>query len=290
MSILKGTLMSHRDNGPRFKAAAAVAFFGLLLLGGCASETPPPEEEQLASSAADQPMGTAETADAPDKVLVFGATGRTGRRVVAQLLERGYDVRAFVRNEESAREKLGANVEYVTGDVREAESVVPAFEGVTGVVSAIGSSGRAKDPSNTPEAVDYEGVKLLAESAASANVRHFVLVSSMGVTIEDHPLNKMFDNVLKWKFKGEEALRGSGVPYTIVRPGGLTEEPGGDSEVRIFSEDEGEGMIPRADVAAVCVAALGNPSARNKTFSIVSGTGELSPDFDAAFAGIAADP
>jgi uncharacterized protein YbjT (DUF2867 family) len=220
---------------------------------------------------------------------VFGATGGTGRRVVTQLLEQGRKVRAFVRDEASAREKLGAGVEYVTGDVRDAATVRPAFSGVSLVVSAIGSSGRARDPSNTPEAVDYGGVKTLAEAAAAAGVAHFVLVSSMGATIEDHPLNQMFDNILLWKFKGEEALRNSGVSYTIVRPGSLTEEPGGQVGIKIFPEDAGEGSIPRADVARVCVAALNNPAAMSKTLSVTSGEGEPAADFTAAFEVIPAD-
>lgn len=238
------------------------------------------------ASTVDNPP-TPPQAEAP--VLVFGATGGTGRRVVTQLLAQGRSVRAFVRDEVSAREKLGNGVEYVTGDVREPATVRPALVGVKFVISAIGSSGRSRDPSNSPEAVDFGGVKTIAEEAAAAGVEHMVLVSSMGASVEDHPLNQMFDNVLRWKFKGEEALRNSGVPYTIVRPGGLTEEPGGDSEIRIFSEDAGEGLIPRADVATVCVAALDNPAAMNKTFSVISGVGEAGNDLNAAFAAIPPD-
>ncbi len=238
------------------------------------------------AAAVDNPK-TPPQAEAP--VLVFGATGGTGRRVVTQLLAQGRSVRAFVRDEVSAREKLGNGVEYVTGDVREPATVRPALAGVEFVISAIGSSGRSRDPSNSPEAVDFGGVKTIAEAAAAAGVEHMVLVSSMGASVEDHPLNQMFDNVLRWKFKGEEALRNSGVPYTIVRPGGLTEEPGGDSEIRIFAEDAGEGLIPRADVAAVCVAALDNPAAMNKTFSVISGVGQAGNDLNAAFAAIPPD-
>jgi len=229
------------------------------------------------------------TVQAEPPVLVFGATGGTGRRVVAQLLGQGRSVRAFVRDEASAREKLGDGVEYVTGDVRQPATVRPALVGVKWVISAIGSSGRARDPSNSPEAVDFGGVKTIADEAAAAGVEHMVLVSSMGASVEDHPLNEMFDNVLRWKFKGEEALRNSGVPYTIIRPGGLTEEPGGKSEIRIFAEDAGEGRIPRADVASVCVAALSNPIAMNKTLSVLSGEGEAGNDLNAAIAAIPAD-
>jgi len=249
----------------------------------CLLACSPPNDD---ASAVDNPTTPPQAAAL---VLVFGATGGTGRRVVTQLLAQGRSVRAFVRDEVSAREKLGNGVEYVTGDVREPATVRPALAGVKFVISAIGSSGRSRDPSNSPEAVDFGGVKTIAEAAAAAGVEHMVLVSSMGASVEDHPLNQMFDNVLRWKFKGEEALRNSGVPYTIVRPGGLTEEPGGDSEIRIFAEDAGEGLIPRADVATVCVAALDNPAAMNKTFSIISGVGEAGNDLNASFAVIPPD-
>lgn len=264
-----------------------VSFFALALVASCGAPPDSPTEE-VAESAPEVSEVAAPDASAK-LVLVAGATGRTGRRVVNQLIDAGFEVRAFVRNEASAREKLGDTIEYAVGDVRDPSSIASAFAGVNMAVSAIGSSGRSQDPTNTPEAVDYEGVKALAAAAVAAELEHFVLVSSMGATVEDHPLNQMFDNVLKWKFRGEEALRESGVPYTIVRPGGLTEEPGGQAPVRIFPEDDGEGMIPRADVAAVCVAALGNPAAFNKTFSVISAEREGPTDWDIGFAGIDAD-
>jgi uncharacterized protein YbjT (DUF2867 family) len=254
---------------------------GLLSLLACS-----PADDGATDDAAD----TAETpvqVEAP--VLVFGATGGTGRRVVTQLLAQGRSVRAFVRDEASAREKLGNGVEYVTGDVREPATVRPAVAGVKLVISAIGSSGRSGDPSNSAEAVDFGGVKTIADEAAAAGVEHMVLVSSMGASVEDHPLNQMFDNVLRWKFKGEEALRNSGMPYTIIRAGGLTEETGGESEIRIFAEDAGEGRIPRADVASVCVAVLNSPAAMNKTLSVISGEGAAGNDLNAAIAAIAPD-
>ena len=264
----------------RASIRSLVAVLGSATLLGCGpaddavSPTPDPGE----------PVGQVE---AP--VLVFGATGGTGRRVVTQLLAQGRSVRAFVRDEHSAREKLGNGVDYVTGDVREPETVRQAFDGVKWVISAIGSSGSSRDPSNSPEAVDFGGVKTIADAAAGAEVEHVVLVSSMGASVEDHPLNELFDNVLRWKFKGEEALRSSGVAYTIIRPGGLTEEPGGESEIKIFAADAGEGSIPRADVASVCVAVLANPIAMNKTFSVLSGDGQAGNDLNAAVAAIATD-
>ncbi len=231
-------------------------------------------------AAADSPAGS-------ELVLVAGATGGTGHEIVGRLRADGYRVRAFVRDADKAREEFGDNVEYAVGDVRDRATIDAALDGVDAMISAIGS-GRG-DPANGPEFVDYGGVKNMAEAAANAGLRQFVLVSSMGVTHEDHILNKMFDNVLQWKFRGEEALRSSGVPYTIVRPGGLINDEGGKKAVVFAQGDEGTGAIPRADVARVCVAALGTPAALNKTFEVNSGKSAAAQDLTAAFGALAED-
>lgn len=236
------------------------------------------------------PEMQAATTPKQKRLLVVGATGGTGREVVAQARTQGYAVRALVRDEAKARAQLGDEIEYVEGDVRTGVGLSVAVAGVDYVISALGSNVR-NDPQNTPELVDYGGVKALAEAAAAAGVRQFVLVSSMGVTHRDHPLNKMFANILVWKAKGEDALRDSAVPYTIVRPGGLANSPGGVTGVRAFQGDDlrNAGRIPRADVAAVCLAALGNAAALNKTFEILSDESTARTDFDALFAGLKAD-
>jgi uncharacterized protein YbjT (DUF2867 family) len=224
---------------------------------------------------------------ASELVLVAGATGRTGAEVVTLLVDRGYRVRAFVRDIDKAREKLGEGIDYVVGDVRERATIDAALVDVDALVSAIGA-GRG-DPSNGPEFVDYGGVRNLADASAAAGLRQVVLVSSMGVTQEDHILNKMFNDVLKWKFKGEEALRESGVPYTIVRPGGLTNAPGGETGVVFQQGDKEAGAIPRADVAKVCVAALESSDALNKTFEINSGKNPPTGSLGDAFAALVRD-
>jgi len=241
------------------------------------------------ASAATSALAATAAKPAPS-ILVVGATGGTGKEVVRQAREAGYKVRALVRDADKARAQLGSDVELVVGDVRTGAGVAAAVRGVDYVVSALGSNVR-NDPSNTPERVDYGGVRDLVNAAASAKVKHFVLVSSMGVTHDDHPLNKMFGNILVWKRKGEEAVRASGVPYTIVRPGGLLDTPGGKAGIRAFQGDDlkNNGRIPRADVAAVCLSALGNPRAASKTFEIVSGAEGSSVDWSGLFAGLTAD-
>jgi len=232
-------------------------------------------------------VGTQAVEAAGDLVLVAGASGRTGQHVVRELTAAGYRVRALVRNADSARAVLGDGVDYATGDVRQRPTLDAAMQGVRYAISAIGSTPR--DPENTPEFVDYQGIRNLAEAAAAARLEQLVIVSSAGVTQKDHVLNRMFDNVLIWKARGEEAVRASGVPYTIVRPGGLTDKPGGQAGVRLEQGDKGTGVIPRADVARVCVAALQSAAARNRTFELYGTNTPPDTDWDNLFGKLAAD-
>ncbi len=222
-------------------------------------------------------------------VLVAGATGGTGKEVVKQAVAKGYKVRVLVRDEAKARADFGDSVTYVVGNVREPATLPAAVKGARYVVSALGSNSQ-RDPQNKPEAVDYEGVKALVGASKNAGVKQFVLVSSMGATDKENRLNKMFDRILEWKLKGEDAVRASGVPYTVVRPGGLRDTPGGVKGIKSFQGDPKiNGQIPRADVAAVCVAALGNKAAANRTFEILSDDAATSVDWTAFWAGIKAD-
>jgi len=245
-------------------------------------------------------MGCSQTADAldssasePPVVLVIGATGRTGNSILAALGD-DYRIRALVRDLDRARAKLPANVTLFLGDVRQPETLTSAFEGARFVVSAVGArfvgKGELDDSMNTAEFVDYGGVKHLAGAARSAGVEHFVLISAMGVTNPDHPLNK-FNNVMHWKLKGENALRASGVPYTIVRPGGLTDEAGGTLGTLVTQGDNhGPGLTNRIDVARICVRALTDPAARNVTLEVVKDASQPVVPLDGkVFSGLKAD-
>ena len=222
-------------------------------------------------------------------VLVAGATGGTGSLVVAELQKQGYPVRAFVRDTAKAAERLGADVEAVAGDLKDPASIAAAMDGVGAVINAAGASASG-GPDNTAEKVDFEGARNLAEAALGAGVGQYVLVSSRGVTDDDHYLNRMFNNILIWKRRGEEAVAASGVPYTIVRPGGLSDDPGGNQTV-IFEQGDtrSEGIwITRADVARVCVSALAHDAALNRVFEIHAEDGEAQADFGAEFAALSA--
>ena len=80
-------------------------------------------------------------------------------------------------------------------------------------------------------------------------------------------MNDQLGGILTWKLRGEDAVRGSGIPYTIVRPCALTEEPGGQ-RLTVEQGDNLRGKISREDAATLCVEALQQPHACNLTFEV----------------------
>jgi uncharacterized protein YbjT (DUF2867 family) len=218
------------------------------------------------------------------KAFVAGATGETGRRIIEQLVQRNIPVRALVRDRDKAQQILPAAVELVVGDVLNLDSVRSAIGDCTVLLSATGAS-PSFDPTG-PYKIDYEGTKNLVDVAKEKNIEQFVMVSSLCTSKLLHPLN-LFFLILVWKKRAEEYLQGSGVPYTIVRPGGLTNDDQNTDAIVMSSADTlFDGRIPRAKVAQVCVEALTNPSAKNKIVEIVAKAEAPTRDFAELFASV----
>ena len=203
-------------------------------------------------------------------VLIVGARGGVGRQLVGKLTAQDQAVRALVRDLANAQTLFGAQecLELVEGDARTPTSITSALVGVRAVICTI----RAKAPvgENSPEKIDYEGVRNLIMAARDAGIGRFILVSSLAVTHPEHPLNN-FGRMLDWKLKGEDVLRSSGLIYTVVRPGGLTDESGGKNGIRLAQGDKIEsGRISRSDVAAICLEALDDIATYHTTFEAVA--------------------
>ncbi|MGD1900925.1 MAG: SDR family oxidoreductase [Geitlerinemataceae cyanobacterium] len=216
------------------------------------------------------------------KVCVFGATGRTGRRVVEELVRCEIDVRAVVRDRDRAS-VLPAGVETVVADVGDSAAVTAAIAGCSDLICATGAT-----PSLNafgPFAVDYIGTKNLVDSAKAQNLDRFVLVSSMCVSNFFHPLN-LFWLVLFWKKQAEEYLATSGLTYTIVRPGGLKDEDDDRKIVMESADTLSEGSIPREKVARVAVEALSQTDANNKIVEVVAREDAPDRPISALFAGV----
>ncbi|NJN71387.1 MAG: SDR family oxidoreductase [Limnothrix sp. RL_2_0] len=187
------------------------------------------------------------------KVLVAGATGATGSRIVKTLVEKNIPVRAMVRDLAKAKEMLPGAAELVVADLQQKETLEAAIADCDYVISAA-----AARPSWNVAAfyqVDYVGTKNLMDIAEAKGVQQFILVTSLCVSKFFHPLN-LFGLVLFWKKQAEDYLIGSMLNYTIVRPGGLNSEA--IAPVVLSGADTlFEGRIPRQLVAEICVAAVG---------------------------------
>jgi len=201
-----------------------------------------------------------------NKILIAGATGKTGRIITKKLLDRGDLPRILVRNQDLAKSLFGDQVDVYVGDVRQPESLIPAMEGVDIVISAIGT--RTPVGKNCPKRVDYEGVVNLIQSAKASDIKRFILISSISVTHANHPMN-CFGKILDWKLEGENALRESGLSYAIIRPGGLVESSDGHKSFVIDQGDKILGTISRTTLAEICVCAADYPKNLHVTFEVI---------------------
>ncbi len=199
-------------------------------------------------------------------VLVVGSTRGTGNLVVRALLDRGHGVRAMVRSPEqgSALEERGATA--VRGDLEGSLGGVVA--GVDAVAFCAGS-GSQTGPDATLR-VDLHGAVRVIDACVEAGVGRFVLLSSIAA---DDPMrgSAAIRHYLAAMHARDRILSASGLAATIVRPGGLTHDPGtGEVEVGIPVLGA-RGSIPRADVAAVMVGCLERDDTIGATFELVSG-------------------
>ncbi|GJF35102.1 hypothetical protein KNE206_78020 [Kitasatospora sp. NE20-6] len=215
-------------------------------------------------------------------VAVVGGAGRVGRLVVAGLLEQGERVRVVSRRARGA----GA-AESFRADIRDRASLAAPLAGCSAVVISV-EPGTADSGPNSPEATMYQGVRNVLDAAtADGGKPHIVLVSQIYVTRKGHPINAQ-GRMLDWRLAGEDAIRASGLPYTVVRPSWLTDGRRGGA-VRLEQGDLGDGQISRQDVADACVQALYSPSALAVTFEMYNAPGTARTGWDELFQGLAPD-
>ena len=195
-------------------------------------------------------------------VVVAGGHGKIGLRLLRLLAERGHRARGLIRNPDHAPDLADAGAEAVVCDMEALDDLSSCCTGADAVVFAAGAG-----PGSGPErkrTVDLGGaVKLM-----DAGVRRYVMVSAIGAGRPNEwsePMRPYYEA----KAEADRRLEESGLDYTIVRPGSLTDDPG-SGRVRVGT-DLGRGDIPRDDVAAVLLAVLETPASIGKTFELVAG-------------------
>ena len=152
-------------------------------------------------------------------VAISGASGKTGFRVAEEVLARGDKARLLLRPSSVLPDSL-TGVDQRRLALSDAEALDQALRGVDGLVIATGA--RPSVDLSGPMRVDAWGVKAQVESCRRVGVRRIILVSSLCAGRWRHPLN-LFGLILVWKRVGERALEASGLDWTVIRPGGLTE-------------------------------------------------------------------
>ena len=215
-------------------------------------------------------------------VAVVGATGGTGKFIIADLAARGFKVRALTRDPVKARASIAGPYEWLAGDVREPRSLAAAFQGADFVITSVGTT--EASGANSPEKVDWDGGRNAVDAARSAGVTRFVMISSANAGNPESPLNKMFGNVLVWKGKAEQYLRQSGVDYSIIRGPGLIDDPGGVKEIILEQSGTERRTCTRQDLAAVTVVAMTDAAAGHKTMVARNGDGPFRADWVRQFA------
>ncbi|OAY73149.1 Protein TIC 62, chloroplastic, partial [Ananas comosus] len=231
------------------------------------------EEEQAQPVELDETQTPKSPQSSSKLVLVVGGTGGVGQLIVASLLSRKIKSRLLLRDPSKAVSLFGEQVR--KGDTRNPNDLDPAiFKGVTHVICCTGTTAfpsKRWEGDNTPERVDWEGIRNLV-MALPRTLSRFVLVSSVGVTkYNELPWSIMnLFGVLKFKKMGEDFVRNSGIPYTIIRAGRLTDGPytsydlntllkataGERCAVVVSQGDKLVGEVSRLVVAEACIQAL----------------------------------
>ncbi|WP_411722475.1 NAD(P)H-binding protein [Mycetocola sp.] len=204
------------------------------------------------------------------RIVLIGGHGKISRLLTPLLVSNGDEVVSVFRNPEHRGniEALGAEAFVCDVETASVSDLVPVMTGADAVVFAAGAgpgSGAARKRS-----VDLEGSVKSAAAAEEAGVARFVQVSAIGVDEGPEPgADEVWTAYVEAKRDADAALRRSGLAWTILRPGSLTDdEPTGLVSLAEHTERD---SIPRADVAAVIAAVLTFPETAGHTWDLISG-------------------
>jgi uncharacterized protein YbjT (DUF2867 family) len=199
------------------------------------------------------------------EVLVAGGHGQVGLRLLGLLAARGHRGRGLIRNPAHVADLEAAGADPVLCDL-ETDDPRQHLGGAEAIVFAAGAG-----PGSGPErkrTVDFGGAVKLMEAARELGVVRYVMVSSMGTEDAEHagPMRPY----LEAKRDADDALRESGLDWTIVRPGGLTDAPG-TGTVDAARALGRHGHITRDDTALTVLEALLQPATIGVAFDVLEG-------------------
>jgi uncharacterized protein YbjT (DUF2867 family) len=203
------------------------------------------------------------------RVVIAGGHGNIALQLEERLSKRGDHPVGIIRNPDHASDLEGRGAEPAVLDLEKAsvDELATVVEGADAVVFAAG--GGPGSGVERKETVDKGAAIKLADAATKAGVRRYVMISSMGTDQADPTSEDVFQVYLRAKAAADEYLRSTDLDWTIIQPGGLTDDAGNGQVTLDPSAEPRE--IPRADVARAVAAALDSPATIGKQVTLLSG-------------------
>jgi uncharacterized protein YbjT (DUF2867 family) len=202
------------------------------------------------------------------RIIVIGASGRTGILIIEQLIAKKHAVVGTIRNPRHMPRlvKLGAEVALIDLDASEFDDIVFAMMGADAVVFAAGSAA-----GETSE-LDRKGTLRSVRAAEKAGGPRYVSISSIGAStgLSTRDMSDEMKDYYKQKRGAGKHITGSSLQWTIIEPGELTDSKG-TGKVTLSESAIPEAPIPRADVAAVTVAVLEEPKTAGHVYQLTGG-------------------
>ncbi len=213
-------------------------------------------------------------------IAIAGGHGQIALRLTELLSRRGETVVGLIRNPDHAGDVRARGGEPVVCDLESADvaDIAAAIEGASAVVFAAGAGpGSGAERKLT---MDRDGAIKLLHAAVQVGAPRYVIVSAVGA--ENPPDgDEVFQVYLRAKAEADRAVQDSDREWTVVRPGGLTDEPG-TGRVRV-DLDPFRGEVSRDDVASLLDALLHDARAAGVTLYVNGGDTPIEPALDALF-------
>jgi uncharacterized protein YbjT (DUF2867 family) len=207
------------------------------------------------------------------RVAIAGGHGQIALIVQRLLSESGHEAVGIIRNPEQAADLLvvGGIPLVIDLENTDVDTLAADLDGVDAVVFAAGggpNSGAARKLT-----VDRDAAILLADAAEKKGISRYVMISAIAADDFDADSDEVFQVYLRAKSEADANLRARQIDWTVIRPGGLTNDPP-TGKIRV-ADSTGRGSITRTDVAAVVVELLVNGRAVRRQFELISGDTEI---------------
>ncbi|MGN1400445.1 MAG: NAD(P)-dependent oxidoreductase [Bacillus sp. (in: firmicutes)] len=205
------------------------------------------------------------------KLLIIGASGKTGRHALKKALDKGYEVTVFVRTPSKIADISHENLRVLTGDANDRSAILKAVSGQEAVISCLGSNSGLKKTTEL-----HNMTKQIVSAMEQQRVLRIIYCASAGIDHEIPGLMgkmtmKLLSNVLEDHRNAVEVIKSSNLDWTIARPMGLTNQGATGSYRKAFEGIPDKGRsIPREDVADFMVQALEDENYIGKSVGLSS--------------------